>query len=221
MHDEIVQFTTSFVAKTEKDAFLSLSEGYLKVRAIEVALERGWTLQEGAGNTPSGSIADFLSLEQGLPVWTAGPRKLALASGSADLTVVAPIRAMLEFKARPDYGTKSQAQFQEMECDVERAAGAANVAFLFVFDEKIYRSFSGQKTESRGRPAKADKWFVANFPAASEIPIGGYLERKASRAGIPMALTFWMQSVRPSCTRIVALGMREQPSGIVNSRDDG
>ena len=133
MHDEIVQFATSFVAQTETDAFLSLSEGYVKVRAMEVALKRGWKLQEGAGNAPSGSIADFLSLEQGLPVWERGPRTLSLTSGSADLTVVAPIRAMMEIKARPDYGTKSQAQFQEMECDVERVAGAADVAFLFVF----------------------------------------------------------------------------------------
>jgi hypothetical protein len=97
-------FFKRFARDTAGDRFLSLSEGYARVRAIEVALSLGWQVQEG---TPASGMADYLrTVDDRLQVerrW----RELTFSGGSTDLTIVTPVQAMIELKVCPDIGTKS------------------------------------------------------------------------------------------------------------------
>jgi len=62
MHQALETFGLAFCRATERERLLALSEGYVKIRAMEVALSLGWTIQEGAGHSPTGPVADYLSL---------------------------------------------------------------------------------------------------------------------------------------------------------------
>jgi hypothetical protein len=181
MTSRLHQFADAFVARTRHDQLLTLSEGFIKVRCAEVALGLGWTIQEGAGHSPYGPVADYASIRAGRVEWQRQSRRLKLSEGSADLAVVDPFEMLLEIKARPDYGTKSQAQFQQMDPDVARVAGNSQCAFLFVFDPKIYLSFSGEKSERRGRYAVAHRWFVGSFPKIAQLVSDQWITIEAPR----------------------------------------
>jgi hypothetical protein len=119
---------------------------------------------------------------------------------------------LLEIKARPDYGTKSQAQFQQMDADVARVAQHRECAFLFVLDPKIYLSFSGEKTETRGRPAVAAGWFTATFPPIASIPTRGYRVLESERDAAQIEVAFTAIASGSGCNRILALGCRSDAS---------
>lgn len=181
MTSAILRFADNFVSKTRDDQLLTLSEGFVKVRCAETALALGWTVQEGAGQSPYGPVADYAFMDSGVIKRRRQSRRLSLAEGSTDLAIVDPFELLLEIKARPDWGTKSQAQFQQMDADVSRVAANQKCAFFFVFDPKIYLSFSGEKIETRGRNAIAADWFVRNFPKFDEIPSNRWFQREAIR----------------------------------------
>jgi len=206
MDRTLQQLGTSFLRRVATDTLLTISEGFIKVRCAQAALDLGWELQEGAGNAPSGPVADFARASAGQIQWTRGPRRAQLPQGSADLCVVSPFTLFLEIKARPDFGTKSQAQFQEMDADVSRCAQHTNVALFFIFDSKIYLSFSGEKTETRGRPAVAAEWFNRYFPKLTQIPVGLWLSLEAVRDGEALSLHF--QKTEHSPSHILVLGGR-------------
>lgn len=180
----------AFVARTTEDLLLAVSEGFVKVRCAEAALSLGWTLQEGSGNTLTGPMADYASMENGRVAWLRGPRECQLPEGSSDLAVVRPFKMFLEIKTRPDHGTKSQAQFQAMDADVARIAQNRECALLFIFEPVIYASFSGEKTERRGRPPVAAGWFTSCFPSASTVPRSSWYPITASRDSATLNMAF-------------------------------
>lgn len=205
-----MEFADAFVSRTRDDQLLTLSEGFIKVRCAETALALGWTIQEGAGHSPKGPVADYASMDSGVIKWWRQPRKLSLAEGSADLAVIDPIEMLLEIKARPDWGTKSQAQFQQMDEDVTRIATNPKCAFFFVFDPKIYLSFSGEKLETRGRNAVANDWFVSSFPKVNAIPSNQWLQIAAIRVAEspPISMIAQRCSHHSSNETILILGWR-------------
>ena len=211
MTSRLEQFADAFLARTRDDQFLTLSEGFVKVRCAEVALALGWTVQEGApGQSRYGSVADYASIRGGKVEWERQPRRLQLSQGSADLAVVDPFEMLLEIKTRPDHGTKSQAQFQQMDADVARIAANPQCAFLFVFGPKIYLSFSGQKSETRGRHAVAHHWFVSSFPTTPQLPSDQWITIEAARneAAAPIRMIARRCSHPYGSATILVLGWR-------------
>lgn len=208
MNSPILQFADAFVLRTHDDQLLSLSEGFIKVRCIETALALGWTVQEGAGQAPDGPIADFAVMVAGTIRWSRASRRLTLPDGSSDLAIVAPHPLLLEIKARPDRGTKSQAQFQQMDADVARIASYPQCIFFFVFDPNIYRSFSGEKTERRGRNAVASHWFVESFPKVDAIPSNRWLQIEAIRDKQNLSMVAQRCSHSRSNDTLLILGWR-------------
>jgi hypothetical protein len=196
-----------FLARTGDDNLLAISEGFIKVRCAEVALSLGWTLQEGVGNK---GIADFANLVDGNVVWRRGKRMLYAAEGSADLAIVSPFEMMLEIKARPDHGTKSQAQFEQMDFDVARVAADPACALLFVFETKAYRSFSSEKEESRGRRAIMSRWFNECFPKLASIPLADWLVVEAIRDERQIALSFRLCQHSRADQTILVLGCQAE-----------
>lgn len=209
MDANLTSLVTEFVQRTQSEPFLALSEGLVKVRFMEAALSLGWMLQEGAGQSPDGQLADFLSKKGNELIVTRGRRLVKLPYGSADFTSISPCILMLEFKSRSDFGTKIGAGFGEMWADVQRVADSPGVAFVFVFDEKIYRSFSGGKLERRGRPAgSVATWFAANFPPLAHLLDGTGTMGACLVGEVELQLRFWHQQVTSARTRIVVLGAR-------------
>jgi hypothetical protein len=202
------------VESTYNDSLLSLSEGFIKVRCIEAGLSLGWTIQEGAGRRPDGDVADYAVKRNGKIVWHRATRKLRLEDGSSDVAVVDPFEMLLEIKARPDYGTKSQAQFQQMDADVERVAKNPKCALFVVFDPRMYLSFSGEKTEARGRPAVASEWFVGSFPKLEKVPYDHCLLRLVPRGPTKLLLGFRRCRHSSSGDTITVFGAREDSSVI-------
>lgn len=190
MTSRLQDLADAFVARTTEDILLAISEGFVKVRCAEAALSLGWTLQEGSRNKPTGPMADYATMLNGRVAWRRDPRKIQLPEGSSDLAVVSPFEMFLEIKTRPDHGTKSGAQFQDMDADVARIAQNRQCALLFIFEPVIYASFSGEKTERRGRPAVADNWFTTCFPSASEIPRNRWYSITASRDSATLNMAF-------------------------------
>ncbi len=111
MNPHISQLIQIFIERASGERLLALSEGLIKVRCIEAGLSLCWIAQEGAGRSPVGDVADFLVEKDGLISWQRAERLMRPLTGSCDVTFVSPVRMSLEIKARPDFGTKSQAQF--------------------------------------------------------------------------------------------------------------
>lgn len=147
-------------------------------------------MQEGAGESPAGPVADYVHVRSGKVEWWRAPRLLRLNEGSADLAVVYPFEMLLELKSRPDYGTKSQAQFQAMDADISRVEHHPEAAFLFVFDPRIYLSSSGEKVETSGRPALAAGWFLSHFPPRDQVVAQGRLSVTAVRGNSTIEMLF-------------------------------
>ncbi len=206
LNSQLRRLGNKFLALTSEDRLLALSEGFLKVRCAEAALALGWTLQEGVGNKGS---ADFASLSNGSIVWRRSDRILFALEGSADLAIVSPLNMLLEIKARPDHGTKSQAQFEQMDYDVARVAADPRCAMLFVFEPRMYRSFSAEKQESRGRRALTSGWFNRHFPKLQSIPEDRYASICAERDGEILTLAFRRCPHGGADGIILVLGCRE------------
>jgi hypothetical protein len=115
---------------------------------------------------------------------------------------------LLEIKARPDHGTKSQAQFQQMDADVARVAQHPECALFFVFDQRIYRSFSNEKSETRGRHAVAADWFRGCFPLLAEIATDRWLIRYADRDLAKITLAFKLATHTRADDTILVIGAR-------------
>jgi hypothetical protein len=166
MNVNLENLVTKIASAAEHEQFFALSEGLVKVRTIEAALSLGWTVQDGASGK---DVVHTLWLDASEVKIESCERVLKIEDGSADVYITAPIKMMLEIKTRPDFGSKAQAQFSEMLEDVDRVAGLKDTAFLFVFDPKLYRSFSGDKQDKRGRKALSSEWFVANFAKYEDV----------------------------------------------------
>jgi hypothetical protein len=212
MNRKLAALTDAFLQLASREPLLTLSEGLIKIRAAEAALSLGWTIQEGAGTSPTGPVADYAALRNGVITWERGDRRLQLPEGSSDLAVVEPFEMFLEIKARPDYGTKAQAQFQEMDADVARISHYTQCALLFVFDPKIYLSFSGEKREVRGRPAVANAWFIRTFPPLDAVVQAHSLDVKGFRDGARLDMTFRAIPFVGGTSRVVVLGSRQDAS---------
>jgi hypothetical protein len=181
---------TELMHRLSKDLLVTISEGFVKVRCMEAALSLGWTIQEGAGVSGKVRVADYASFANGRVSWVRGMKRLSLQYGSADVAVVDPIEIFVEIKCRPDRGTKSQAQFSEMDADVARVASTPNCIFISLFDEKVYRSFSNSKVESRGRRSLLHGWFHECFPTSTDISEEAWTNRIVDRGGVGLALQF-------------------------------
>src|SRR5690242_4826750 len=99
MPNLLAELAEKLTNATADDQLLTLSEGYFKVRCIQVALEMQWIIQEGAQNAhdPKGGRkgrADYLKLIDGKLQWKRGDRVVSLAGGSADFTIVEPFQGM-------------------------------------------------------------------------------------------------------------------------------
>lgn len=172
---------------------------------MESALSLGWTLQEGA--SAPGSAFTIQQLPDGLSI-RRERRQLVVEDGSADLYVIAPIQMMLEIKARPDVGTKAQAQFEQMMLDVRRVAQHRSMALLFVFDPDIYTSFSGERLQVRGRPSAYRPWFNERFPRYAEVVAQTELLREFEAEGAHLALGFFPVVNPLGQPRVLAVGAR-------------
>jgi hypothetical protein len=210
--------------RTVDDALLTLAEGHFKVAVANALLHMGCELQEGsyASRQDKGvkiALADFVKMEGERFCWRRGDRVLSLDAGSTDVTVVCPTQLQLELKTRPDFGSKSQAQHNEIVADIDRVSTTAGVAFLFVFDEKIYRSFSGKKTETRGAPSKFSEELATLFPPIQSIaentPITNRDRAWRSR---DLLLACYRQDLPTGIHRIFVAGVRAEQSLAAESR---
>ena len=66
-----------------------------------------------------------------------------------------------------------------MREDIQRVENLKRSVFVFVFDPQIYKSFSDEKFETRGRKAIANEWFNTYFPKIADIPRREWKEVKA------------------------------------------
>jgi len=85
--------------------------------------------------------------------------------------------------------------------DVERVASAPNTSLLFIFDERIYRSFSGEKTEGRGRRSFSNEWFTGAFPTLASVSAASPLKRASHLRGVLLELCSFINKSRPGVPR--------------------
>ncbi len=199
MNTPLAELANRFLAITQGERLIALSEGLVKIRCIEAALALGWTIQEG---TTRPNEADFIREREGQLHWTRGTRVFSIADGSCDVTVVSPFQIGIEIKCRADHGVKAQALFKGIWDDVERVSKIKNMAFLFVFEPKIYLSFSGEKNERRGRKGNS-QWFISSFPPRATVASDGIHERVAQLQGVDIELGF------------ARLGSNLKPAGVL------
>lgn len=159
-------------ARTKADPFLAHQEGHLKVQVMATLLSLGYSLQEGA---PRADMAHFAAPTPGMPdvpSWTTRPRLVRLPDGSSDVVALRDAGyRQFELKTRCDHGTKSGAATAEIAADLARVARSDEFTFIGVFDGEIYRSFSGDKIETRGRKASVPE-LTAIFPPADRLQSG-------------------------------------------------
>lgn len=140
-----------FIPRTQGDPLLLLQEGHFKCEMIRSLLSMGCTVQEAS---PNAGNAYFLSKAQVGTDVEISEKALVLkpVRGSVDAAVTDPVECMFEFKVRPNIGSSSQAAHQAIEKDLRKVCADARVIALIGFEHRLYKSFSGTKTESRGRP---------------------------------------------------------------------
>jgi len=215
----LFEFGNALAAETINDQFLAISEGYFRVSCIKLGLRMGWIVQEGAQNqhNPKGGRtprADYLSWHDGHLHWERGERVVSIAEGSCDMVIVKPFQMMIECKTKPDIGTKSLVQFDSIFEDVRRVAGNRECAFLFVFDEGLYRSFSDEKEDNRGRkpsPAAA-RWFYNCFPKLGTLMAEGSIAFHALVDDVDIDMQSWFQRHSPHHSRVICAGGRSDAS---------
>lgn len=210
MHPSLAQLSQAIAAAAKGEPLFTLSEGLVKVKALHAALDLGWTVQDGSSG--AGQM-HTLSRLHGQPIKLASsPRVLNVAEGSADLYVTAPVQMMLEIKTRPDFGSKETAQFAFILEDVERVASTPNTAFLFCFDQRLYRAFSGERADPRGRPALSSQWFHDNFIGYDEVVGNALTDTTATANGVQLDLQFHPVPGGVTGTRVIVVGARSDSS---------
>ena len=205
MHAALEALAQTLALKAESEYFFTLSEGLIKVRAIESALDLGWTLQEGA--PAPGSAFTIRTGAEGIKI-SRELRRLTVLDGSADMYVIEPFEMMLEIKARPDVGSKAHAQFDQIMPDITRVAAIPKMALLFVFDQDIYSSFSGERSSVEGRPSTHKNWFNSIFPIYSDILEYGKLSRHTKLDGNAIEFLFISIKNPIGANRILVVGAR-------------
>jgi hypothetical protein len=206
------------LSQTSDDMLLALAEGHLKVELANVMLELGYTLQEGTSASRYGGAlkspqADYLSLRDGQLVCKREDRRVAIDEGSVDLIAVHPRTILFELKTRPDFGTKAQAQFESIAADLSRVAATPSAVFVGVFDERVYRSFDGTKTESRGAPSKLTAAMNAFFPPAARLPAGAIWCGERDWEGVPFSLLCSKQNLSWAGPRSFVFACRRRATG--------
>jgi len=133
------------------------------------------------------------------------PRQHAVAGGSGDLTVTWPFVGYFEIKTRPDLGAKAQAAFKGITDDLDRIAQSTDGAFLFAFDERIYRSFDNSISRQR-MPEGVD---CNNFfPPAKGMTVGQVHVSTILWRGVPMRVWCTKGLVTGGTHRIFVAGKR-------------
>lgn len=205
MNVNIISFVEALLPRVKQEPFMTLAESLMRVRCMETALELGWTIQEGSTNP---GTAEILTTKDGTPHWQRRERRFELAQGSYDVCVVDPCVILFELKCRPDHGPKANAQFMEILPDVERVSLVKNSAFIFLFDPKIYRSFTGEKSSTTGRPPKGHEWFNGAFESANTRPRAGCGRKIVPFNSVDLCLGFWHVDPEASASRILVCGHR-------------
>jgi hypothetical protein len=197
-------------ARTREDPLLAHQEGHLKVETMRTLLTLGYTLQEGA---PRADVAHFASPgteRLDVPRWTVGPRMVRVADGSSDIVILRDgAYRQLELKTRCDHGAKSGAATREIAADLVRVAQSDEFTFVGVFDGDIYRSFSGDKIERRGRKASIPG-LTAVFPPTHMLLPGEVHEIKFDLDSAPFEARLVRQEVLGTGTRIIVVVDRSQ-----------
>ncbi len=179
-----IRLATSLAREGETDPFLAHQEGHLKVIVTGTLLHLGHTVHEGSNNPKYGWSATLDG--EGRVVWKKGPRvHRKVDGGSTDLassdptTPHGPIR-LYEMKSYPDHGSKCGVRGSLHE-DLIRAAENDDIVVVAAFDPKALLSFSGSKTERRGRKGKyphlgsllpPPELLTPGIPHLGTIPIG-------------------------------------------------
>jgi hypothetical protein len=209
--EEMAEVITALDARTASDQFLSFQEGHLKVCLMETLLDLGFTLQEGC---PVKGQAWYIRREPGPGgsprlVRERGARTVFCEGGSSDVvTIRSGIVRQYELKTRTDNGTKSGAATPEICADLDRVASREGFVFLSVLDEGIYRSFSGDKVERRGRKLVHGA-MGSMFPAIDLLPEGTLLWVRVIHDGTPMRFGLLRRDVEGAGRRVLVIGARE------------
>lgn len=185
------EFLERLDVRTRCDPLLAHQEGHFKVQVLRTALSLDYRIQEPSSRATRVYEASPSGPDGSWPHWVESDRAVRIANGSCDLMLRRGDRHLLvELKCRPDQGSKAQAAMRELRGDLERVGQDGRFVFLSVFDEKIYRSFSGGKEERRGRkPSDLDLADV--FPAIDSVPVDDVLEITRAIGGI--AMRFWLR----------------------------
>ncbi len=207
--------------RTAKDPLLCLAEGHFKVEVANALLDLGCQLQEGTyrdllRHGQKIKQADYVKIVDGQVIWQRADRRVVSAEGSTDITVVLPIELQLELKTRPDHGTKSQAMFNELIPDIERVSETPHVAFLFGFDQKIYRSFSGAKTHGRGGKSNHSEDLANFFPKSDGMSENILFEASRYWKGKALNLVCMKQVQQSGISRVFVSGIRVDTMSIQN-----
>jgi hypothetical protein len=201
--EELEAWLLALAERTRSDPLLAHQEGHFKVEVMRTMLTLGYRLQEGA---PSAALAWFAHSapdDPSHPVWSRGPRIVRCDDGSSDVVVLkGPLVRQLELKTRCDHGTKSGAATREIDQDLARVHTSPEFVFVGVFDEQIFRSFSGDKSERRGRrPVHAD--MATMFPRMQDLPAGRPSWTQVERSGKKLRACLLRQLVAGGAERVL------------------
>ena len=195
--------------RTRQDPLLAHQEGHFKVEVMRALLSLGYSLQEGA---PRADMAHFASPTPGapdMPSWKSGPRLVRVEDGSSDIAALQGSGyRQFELKTRCDHGSKSGAAVAEIAADLERVARSSEFTFFGVFDGGIYRSFSGDKIERRGRKASMPA-LTAVFPPADKLVAGQVHRCGFPFQGTPLTALLIRQDVPGNGLRVLVTVDRE------------
>lgn len=215
--EELAALLAALHADTRDDHFLALQEGYFKVCVMRTLLRAGHALQEGA---PTAGIAWFAHDPGDLvPTWTRGPRSVTCAGGSSDVVAIrGRIARQFELKTRSDHGSKSGAATPELMADFARVASRDGFVFLGAFDGGIYRSFSGDKAERRGRKP-VHSCLATAFPPLDALPTGHIEWRTQPIADAALDFALLRQDLPGGARRVLVIGARPAPTDGVPEED--
>jgi hypothetical protein len=192
-------------ARTLKDPLLAHQEGHLKVEAMRTLLSLGYTLQEGSPRNGNANFATPHPDMPDVPVWHEGKRLISVDGGSSDLVALKDGGyRQFELKTRCDHGTKSAAATNEIAADLHRVANHEGFTFIGVFDEGIYRSFSGDKSERRGRKA-SKPGLTGIFPKSGALIVGKITSFQFDFEGVPMHGLAVRQDVPGNGVRVIVV----------------
>lgn len=184
------EFLERLDVRTRCDPLLAHQEGHFKVQVLRTALSLDYRIQEPSSRATRVYEASPSGPDGSWPHWVESDRAVRIANGSCDLMLRRGDRHLLvELKCRPDQGSKAQAAMRELRGDLERVGQDGRFVFLSVFDEKIYRSFSGGKEERRGRKPR-DLELAKLFPAMALLPPSECVELRTSITDT--AMHFWI-----------------------------